>query len=281
MFATAGTALAQGAPSASSSQPKGWKVSGYPVLAWLPVTIGIEVNVPRDINGGGGSGGGSERAKILDSQFDGAFLGGFSATNGTVRIDAEGLWAAVGGDQADSPNLTVDVDVIYGRGAFGVRLYKDLFAHGGVRRFALKYNIQIADIARFERKPGLWDPIVGIGYHHVGEKFEAHGILEGGGFGVGSDSEFAAGFRADWKPARHFGLTAGYSYLRFKFKHDVASKTLEATRHCRAPLWASGCTSEAESGNCPTWMRYGDHTGQPLSGSGRFAQNRLEIEHDI
>ena len=64
--------------------------------------------------------------------------------------------------------------------------------------------------------------------------------MEVGGFGVGSDSEFAAGFRADWKPARHFGLTAGYSHLRFKFKHDVASKTLEATQTLSGPVVGIG-----------------------------------------
>jgi hypothetical protein len=238
LLVTLGLVLAFAGSAHAQSTPGDWKFNVYPVLAWVPINIGIEVNVPTDI--GGGSGGSIERAKILDSRFDGAFLGGFAATNGLFRIDADVLWAAVGGDRPDSPNLKVDADVIYGRGTFGVRLYKDLFAHGGVRRFALKYDIQIADIARFTRKPGLWDPIVGIGYHHVGEKFEAHGVLEGGGFGVGSDSEFGPGFKLDWKPVRHFGLTGGYNYLQFKFKHDVASKTLELKQTMSGPVAGIG-----------------------------------------
>ena len=226
LVVTASVVLALASPVFAQSQPGDWKFNVYPVLAWLPINIGIDVNVPIDIGGGGG--GSIERAKILDSRFDGAFLGGFAATNGLFRVDADVLWAAVGGDRPDSPNLTVDADVIYGRGTFGVRLYKDLFAHGGVRRFALKYDIQIADLARFTRKPGLWDPIVGIGYHHVGEKFEAHGVLEGGGFGVGSDSEFGAGFKLDWKPVKHFGLTGGYNYLQVQVQARRRHQTLEA-----------------------------------------------------
>lgn len=35
--------------------------------------------------------------------------------------------------------------------------------------------------------------------------------MDVGGFGVGSDMEFGASARLDWKPVRHFGLTAGYS----------------------------------------------------------------------
>jgi hypothetical protein len=78
------------------------------------------------------------------------------------------------------------------------------------------------------------------GCHHVGEKFEAQSVLEGGGFGVGSDSEFSAGFKLDWKPVRHVGLTGGYNYLRFKFKHEVASKTLEATQTLSGPVVGIG-----------------------------------------
>ncbi len=235
---SAGIVLACAGSAAAQSQAGDWKFNVYPILAWLPVNIGIDVNVPTDIGGGGG--GGTQGGEIVDSRFDGAFLGGVSATNGTWRVDTEVLWAAVGGDRPDSPNLTVDADVIYGRGAVGFKIFKDLFAHGGVRRFALKYDIQIADIPRFTRKPGLWDPIVGVGYHHVGEKFEAHGVLEGGGFGVGSDSEFAAGFKLDWKPTRHFGLAGGYNYLRFRFTHEVASKTLEATQTLSGPVVGIG-----------------------------------------
>jgi hypothetical protein len=238
LVVSASAVLALASPVFAQSQAGDWKVSVYPVLAWIPINIGIEVNVPIDIEGGGG--GSVERGKILDSRFDGAFLGGFAATNGLVRIDADVLWAAVGGDRPDSPELTVDADVIYGRGTVGFRLYKDLFAHGGVRRFALKYDIQIADVARFTRKPGLWDPIVGIGYHHVGEKFEVHGVVEGGGFGVGSDSEFAAGIKLDWKPVRHFGLTGGYNYLQFKFKHDAANRTLEVKQTLSGPVVGIG-----------------------------------------
>ena len=118
--------------ASAQSQSEDWKVSVYPVLAWLPTNIGIKVNVPVD---GGGGGGGIE-GEILYSRFDGAFLAGFSATNGTWRIDTDFLWLAVGGDRPDLPNLSVDADVIYGHGAVGYKIYKDFFVTGGIRRFA-------------------------------------------------------------------------------------------------------------------------------------------------
>jgi hypothetical protein len=150
----AGSALAQSATPPSGSQPDGWKFTVYPILAWVPTNIGIEVNVP--IDGGGGEGGGGEdggiSGEIVDSRFDGAYLGGFSATNGTWRIDVDGLWAAVGGDRPTLPNLTVDVDYIYGHGSVGRSIYKDLYVTAGVRRIALKYDISIADVPPFTRK---------------------------------------------------------------------------------------------------------------------------------
>ena len=50
----------------------------------------------------------------------------------------------------------------------------------------------------------------------------------------------AASFRLDWKPLRHFGLTAGSNYLRLKFSHEVAGKTLEATQTLSGPVVGIG-----------------------------------------
>ena len=235
LLASTGAVLAQGASSAASPSSKDWKFSIYPILAWVPTNIGIDVNVPIEGGGGGGI-----QGEIADSRFDGAFLGGFSATNGTWRVDTDFVWAGVGGDRPDSPNLTVDADLFYGHGSIGRQVYKELFVTGGVRRLALKYVIQIADQPEFTRKPGLWDPIVGVAWHHVGDKVEFHGLVDVGGFGVGSDSEFATSLRMDWKPIRHFGLTAGYSYLRLKFSDELAGKTLEATQTLSGPMLGIG-----------------------------------------
>jgi hypothetical protein len=229
-LASAGSALAQSAPPAGN-QSKDWKFAVYPLLAWVPTNIGLELNVP--IDGGGGD---VIHGEILDSGLDGAFLAGFSATNGIWRIDADGLWAAFTGDRPELPNLTVDVDFYYGHGSLGRQIYKELFVTGGIRRLALKYDIKIDDLAEFTRKPGLWDPLVGVAWHHVGDKLEFHGLLDVGGFGVGSDSEFGGSFRMDWKPVRHFGLTAGYNYLRLKFSDELAGgKTLEANQTLSGP----------------------------------------------
>ena len=226
---TALAALCIFGTAAMAAAQDGWKVAVYPVLGWLPLGIDINVNVPPT-NAGGNDGGGGD---IIEGRFDGAFLGGVSAEKGSIRVDADFVWAAVGGDRPERPRLTVDTDLIYARGMVGFKVAQDLFITGGVRRLALNYDIQINDRPTFSRKPGLWDPLVGLGWHRVGEKLEWHGVIEGGGFGAGADVDFGTGLRLDWKPIPHFGITGGYYFMYLKGSDTVATRefTFKQTMH--------------------------------------------------
>lgn len=206
VLTTAGGALAQ------TASDDDWNVGIYPVFGWIPVDIDIKVDVPPFDDGSGGGVG-----DIVDGRFDGAFLAGFYASKGRFRVDGDGMWAAVGGDRPDRPRLTVDADVVYFHATGGVKIAPDLYVVGGLRRLALKYDVRIADFPSFERERGFWDPVVGIGFHREGDRWlEVHATFEGGGFGVGTDVEWAGMFRLDFKPARHFGITGGYNFLYFR-----------------------------------------------------------------
>lgn len=216
------------APAAAPAD-EGWKINVYPVLVWVPLGIDIDVELPP-ADGGGGSG---ESASIVDGRFDGAFLAGVSATDGRWLIDGNFIWAAIGGDRIERPALTVDADVIYGRAAVGHAVARNLFVTGGVRRLALKYNVKLGDRPDFERKPGVWDPLVGVAYQRIGKVLEIHANLDGGGFGVGADVDLGGTFRVDLKPTRHFGITAGYSLFYFRLTDTKANRdfTVEQTIH--------------------------------------------------
>jgi hypothetical protein len=226
---TAMAALCIFGTAAFAAAQDGWKVAVYPVLGWLPLGIDIDVKVPPG-DGGGPEGGGG---KILEGRFDGAYLGGVSAQKGKIRVDADFVWAAVGGDRPERPHLVVDTDVIYGHGNVGYKVAEDLFITAGVRRLALSYDITINDFPRFSRTPGLWDPLIGLGWHRIGDKLEWHGIVEGGGFGVGADVDFGAGLRLDWKPIPHFGITGGYYFMYLKGTDEVRERefTFKQTMH--------------------------------------------------
>src|SRR5687768_9287784 len=77
--------------SADAQAPReGWDVAVYPILAWVPLGIGINVDIPPFEGDDGGTG------EIIDSRFDGAFFGGVTASNGTWRIEGDLIWAAFG-----------------------------------------------------------------------------------------------------------------------------------------------------------------------------------------
>jgi hypothetical protein len=102
-----------------------------------------------------------------------------------------------------------------------------------VRRVALDYAITLGDLPTLARKPGVWDPIVGIGWHRERPKVEWHATFDGGGFGVGADVDLGAALSVDWKPIPHFGLTAGYNILYLKVTDTLAGRevTIKPTVH--------------------------------------------------
>jgi hypothetical protein len=221
-----------GAPG--STEDGDWHVTVYPVLAWIPLDIAIDVDVPPFGGDAGGSG------QIIDSQFDGAFFGGVAASNRVWRIEGYGLWASFGGDRPERPFLAVDMDLIYGSAKLGRRVAPDLFVTGGVRRVALDYDITLGDLPHFARKPGVWDPIVGIGWHRERSKVEWHAAFEGGGFGAGADVDLGASLSVDWKPIPHFGLTAGYSLLYLKISDSIANRDVNMKLTVQGPTVGVG-----------------------------------------
>jgi hypothetical protein len=230
--------LAHAWPAPAQAQPlsggtSGWQVSVYPIFVWVPAGIDISVEIPPDDGGGGGS--------IVDSRFDGAYLGGLSADRGNFRFDVDAIWAGFGGDRPELPFLTVDADLIYFHATAGPRIAPNLYVVGGVRRVALKYNVTLGNRPEFERTPGVWDPIVGLGWHRaVGNSLAFHSTFEYGGFGVGSDVDLAAGFRLDWKMVSHFGFTAGYQVLYLKVTDDAGGREFGVKQTLHGPIVGIG-----------------------------------------
>jgi hypothetical protein len=212
----------------------GWYVSVYPVLAWIPVNLGINVDIPPANGDGGGSG------SILDSHFDGAFFGAVTGSKGPWRIEGYGIWAAFGGDRIDLPFLKADLDIIYGQGKLGYRVGRDIYATGGVRRVALKYDITLGNLGRFSRTPAVWDPVIGVGWHRVRRFVEWHASFDGGGFGIGADVDLGGSVRVDLKPWSHVGIALGYDVLHLKLSDDHATRTIIVKTTAHGPSFGIG-----------------------------------------
>jgi hypothetical protein len=226
-------------PAQDPAAPGDLKVSVYPILLWVPAftattTVPAFPDAPDgpDLPGGSGS---------TSTSFDGAALAGFSIEKARWRVDTEAIWAALVTER-DTPLLKVDLDVIYGHVSGGVKVYKDLYVTGGVRRLALKYDVQLADRPQhFVRKPGIWDPLVGLAWHGaLGSRWTLHVSGEGGGFGAGADVDLAGAARADLKVVKHVGLTFGYSVLYLKLSDKVAQRTFEIKQTLAGPVLGLG-----------------------------------------
>ena len=93
----------------------------------------------------------------------------------------------------------------------------------------------------FVRKPGIWDPVVGLGWHRdVGPRLALHLTGEGGGFGVGADVDLAARVRVDLKLTTHFGLALGYSALYLELSDTVVERTFEIKQTMQGPTFGLG-----------------------------------------
>ena len=93
----------------------------------------------------------------------------------------------------------------------------------------------------FSRKPGVWDPLVGVGWHGaLGTRWTLHASAEGGGFGVGADADLSGSVRADLLIVKHFGVTFGYSVLYLKVSDTVGERTFKAKQTLQGPVVGLG-----------------------------------------
>jgi len=220
-----------------NDDPDRLQVNIYPIMVWAPV-FGANVNLPPFPNFPAG---GASQSGSATGSFNGAAFAGVDILKGNWLVEVDGLWAGLSAERTAAPKLKVDLDVIYGHGAVGLQVYKGLYLTGGVRRVALNYDIKLADFPEFSRKPGIWDPLVGLELRRdLGKKWKLIAGVDGGGFGVGADVDVAAKARVDWRFAKHFGATLGYGYLYVKMSNTVASRTFTASQSLNGPILGFG-----------------------------------------
>jgi len=192
----------------TTPDPDKLKVVIYPILAWAPI-MGASVRIPDTPSTPGGGSGSTNNA------FNGAAMFGFTVQKAKWYVQGDAMWAGLSSSRT-SPHLNVDVNAIFGGGLVGYKVYRDFYVTGGFRRLALDYTITLGTFAPFKRKPGVWDPLVGVLWdRQLSKKWTAKVNLQGGGFGVGADVDWSAQGIADWQFAKHFGLSLGYGVIHF------------------------------------------------------------------
>ncbi len=205
--------------------PDAWKTIIYPVFAWAPV-LGADVRLPEIPSGPGGGGGSVVPEGTTSGSFNGAAFVGAEVLKGKWSMTADALYAGMSGERS-SPRVRIGLDVIFGGAMVGHQLLLDgLSLEGGFRRMAVRLSANVQDYPEASRKPGVWDPLLGITYRRqLSKKWRLNGHMDGGGFGVGCDYDLAEGSRVDWRFAKHFGLTMGFAALQFKITNTILDST--------------------------------------------------------
>jgi hypothetical protein len=220
--------------SQTTPDPDKLKVVIYPVLGWAPI-MGAHVRVPdTPSTPGGGSGN-------TNSSLNGAALFGFTIQKDKWYGEANAMWGGMTASRT-SPHLNVDVNAVFAGGLVGYKVYRDFYFTGGFRRLALDYDITLGTFPSFKRKPGVWDPLIGVLWNRqLSKKWTAKVNAQGGGFGVGADVDWSVLGTADWQFAKHFGLTMGYGVLHFSVSDSVPQLgTLKVSQTLNGPQFGFG-----------------------------------------
>jgi hypothetical protein len=205
--------------------PDAWNTAIYPVFAWAPV-LGADVRLPEIPSSPGGGGGSVVPEGTTSGSFNGAAFVGVEVLKNKWTLTADALYAGMSGERT-SPQVRVGLDIIFGGAMVGHQLLLDgLSLEGGFRRMALNISGTVLDYPEVRRKPGVWDPLLGLTYRRqLSKKWRLNGHMDGGGFGVGCDYDLSEGARFDWRFAKHFGLSMGMAALQFKISNTILDDT--------------------------------------------------------
>lgn len=217
-------AVKQEAAASSQTANPGWEVEIAPIYLWAPFNVST-VTLPEFPDLPAPPDGGSRPSGSTSTSLDGAAMAAFRIEKNWWTLRGNFVWAGLSGER-ERPRLKVSGNVIYGELLTGVEVVNHLYVEGGVRRLALNVSADVLDYPEVSRKPGVWDPIIGMTYRlPMGRHWlmTVHG--DGGGFGVGSDIDSNAFVTLDWRMVDHFGLTLGYSLLYFRLEDRWTDST--------------------------------------------------------
>ncbi len=231
--------FAAGADQAWTKDPSAWNVEIYPVYVWAPL-MGASADLPQlpslpnlPERPAGPSGNAS-------SSLNGAAFFNFRVEKSKWGAEANLLWAGLSAERTN-PNLKIKTDIIFGQVMGSREVLPSLWVEGGVRRVALNVGVRLSDYPEVTRKPGVTDPLFGVSYKRpLGKNWRLDLHADGGGFGVGSDVDYSATGRLDWRFAKHFGATVGWGLLHLKVSDTVLERTLTISQTLNGPILGLG-----------------------------------------
>jgi hypothetical protein len=190
------------------------RVTIYPILIKAPI-FGASVDLPSLPSGGGGESG--DVSGSTDTSLNAAYMAGVLVEADRWFAEASGAYAALTASRA-TPRVNIDSKAYFYGGRGGVRILGGFSATGGFRYVSLDLDATLTlpllnKTIEGTATRGIWDPLVGVDWRRTAGSWTIDGNFQGGGFGVGADVDLSAEIRARWRPAKHFEIRAGYSFL--------------------------------------------------------------------
>ena len=215
VFAVTGLLLSAMWPRGASAED--WSVQITPYI-WAPgidTSLNVGPNPPVD-----GS------TSILDI-LDGAFLIGGRATRDRWSVFGELNYLSLGDDIA--PGISVldaswSLDGVMGSLSLGYAVHETARTRtevfGGVRAWSLDVETKVRSLEASVSRSWT-DPIVGARVEtDISDRVSLAGLVDVGGFGVGSDLQWEALAEVSWSMTDNVALVAGYRYLELDFDDD-------------------------------------------------------------
>jgi hypothetical protein len=196
----------------------------YPILVQAPI-FGASVDLPSLPGGGGGGGGeGAEQSGSTDVKLNTLYMTGVEVRAHRWFVDARGQWADLSASRA-SPRVTLDTKARFATVRGGVMLLGGFSATAGVRRLWGQVGASLTLPLLDETLQGtsdktFWDPLIGVDWRGRAGAFIFQGNFQGGGFGVGADSDVSGEFAISWRFTRHTDLRLGYGLFYYKITSD-------------------------------------------------------------
>lgn len=202
-------------PERSSAEEWSFQITPYVWAPGIDISLDIGPNPPVD-----GS------TSILDI-LDGAFLVGGRATRDRWSVSGEINYLSLGDDIAPgiaALDASWSLDGVMGSLSLGYAVYETKHTRtevfGGVRAWLLDIETEVrsrkATVAR------SWaDPIVGARIEtNISDRVLLAGLVDVGGFGVGSDLQWEALAEVSWTMTDSVSFVGGYRYLDLDFDDD-------------------------------------------------------------
>jgi hypothetical protein len=214
-IAIAGLLLPAAWPKQASAEDWSFQITPYIWTPGLDTSLKVGPNPPVD-----GS------TSILDI-LDGAFLIGGRVTQDRWSAFGEMNYLSLGDDIA--PNIEVldaswSLEGVMGSLSLGYAIHETARTRtevfGGVRAWSLDVETEVRSLRASVTR--TWtDPIVGARVEtDLSDRVTLAGLVDVGGFGVGSDLQWEALAEVSWSMTDRIALVAGYRYLKLDFDDD-------------------------------------------------------------